>query len=118
MRLSMILIAGLFVAACRTSPAVQKPKTTPAAVAASNPLIDALARESDRATARAKLAKRGVEAVPLLLANIAHSDSQIRWEVVNLLGAISDARALDALAERAMLDLNPHIRWRSLWALS
>ena len=41
-----------------------------------------------------------------------------RWDAVNALGKLMDPRAVPALAQRALLDDNPHPRWRSLWALS
>ena len=41
-----------------------------------------------------------------------------RWDAVNALGNLKDPRGVPALAQRALLDENPHPRWRSLWALS
>ena len=41
----------------------------------------------------------------------------VRWELVSYLGELADGRALSALTERALADPNPHVRWRSLWAL-
>jgi len=77
-----------------------------------------LGAEESRQDARKQLVALGADAVPALLASARHSDSHVRWEIVNLLGLIGDARGLGALKESATRDENPHVRWRSLWALS
>ncbi|MCR4392534.1 MAG: HEAT repeat domain-containing protein [Candidatus Acetothermia bacterium] len=47
----------------------------------------------------------------------------VRWDAVNVLGNLASANpqmarpAIPALAARALTDINPHPRWRSLWAL-
>ncbi len=41
-----------------------------------------------------------------------------RWDAVNELGKRGEMEAIPALAERALIDDNPHPRWRSLWALA
>ena len=45
-------------------------------------------------------------------------DWKTRWDAVNDLGHLKDAKAIPALAARALYDDNSHPRWRSLWALS
>jgi len=48
----------------------------------------------------------------------------VRWDAVNMLGNLASrepqafAPGIPALADRALRDINPHPRWRSLWALS
>src|SRR6476646_2810107 len=108
MRLTLALFAGLALAACHASPVVVQPIVT-AAPSTADPVIEKLGQASERPAARAEIERRGAAAVPLLLANVNHSDSQVRWEVVDLLGSASDPRALSALAERATTDVNPHV---------
>jgi hypothetical protein len=44
-------------------------------------------------------------------------DFMIRWELANLQGDVRDERALPALGENVLRDVDPHVRWRSLWAI-
>ncbi len=122
MKLILPALAGLVLISCQTSPAVSSsPLATPAATAvarAADPLVAQLATETTKAAAREQLLARGKSAVPLLIADIAHENGHVRWEIVDLLGQIGDAGALDALTQRALKDGNPHVRWRSMWAMS
>lgn len=82
-------------------------------------LIKELKKGGDaREKARKKLIKLGKDAVPALIEATNSEDVWVRWEAVNALGYIKDDRAIPALVERALVDENPHPRWRSLWALS
>ena len=73
---------------------------------------------SCRAEARAQLVALGEAAVPALIDATRDRDAWVRWEAVNALGTIEDPRGIPALVERALIDDNPHPRWRSLWAVS
>jgi HEAT repeat protein len=70
-----------------------------------------------RQKAREELVALGAEAVPFLLSHIKDPDWSARWEAVEALGNIGDARAVDALIERLVLDENRHVRWRSIPSL-
>lgn len=100
----MILLATLLAAGlATTSPAV---------------LIQQLTEKSTRDAARRELALKGTEAVPELIAHAHDDNSELRWEIANLLGAAEDGRGAPVLADMALHEANPHIRWRALWALS
>ncbi|MBI4338568.1 MAG: HEAT repeat domain-containing protein [Chloroflexi bacterium] len=57
------------------------------------------------------------EALERFIAQTRDPDWKTRWDAVNALGELQDARALPFLGERAMQDDNSHPRWRSLWAI-
>jgi len=71
-----------------------------------------------RKAASDTLIARGAAAVPALIEACYSSDSNLRWEVVNVLGYIGDERSLDALTKCALEDDDVHARWRSIWAIS
>lgn len=77
-----------------------------------------------RKQARTKLIEMGLEAVPTLIDATRDEANVIRWEAVNALGMIAEKYtdavlpAVPALVERVLIDWDPHVRWRSLWALS
>ena len=84
-------------------------------------------REGDgeaRTEARHALIAMGPAAVADLIDATLDEEDFIRWEAVNALGTIADKHtdavlpALPALVERVLIDWDPHVRWRSLWALS
>lgn len=81
-------------------------------------LVAQLEKEESRIEARSRLIVIGAEGVPAMLAHTRHRSAVVRWELANILGPISDARALPALVSNTTADENPHVRWRSLWALS
>ena len=56
--------------------------------------------------------------VQALIAATRDEDWSVRWDAVNALGVLADPVALEALVERALVDVNSHPRWRSLWAIS
>jgi HEAT repeat protein len=58
-----------------------------------------------------------VEAVPALLQILMHEDKPLRQLLVDLLAQIKEPRATDALARRAIFDLDPEIRSRARAAL-
>jgi HEAT repeat protein len=72
----------------------------------------------DRKEARQELLAVGSVVLPDLLGLIEDPYFLTRWEVVNILGYLEDERALLPLVDRAVLDPNPHVRWRALWALA
>lgn len=77
-----------------------------------------------RKQAREALIEMGPEAVATLIDATRDEANVIRWEAVNALGTIADKHtdavlpAVPALVERVLIDEDPHVRWRSLWALS
>jgi HEAT repeat protein len=77
-----------------------------------------------RKQARTKLIEMGSEAVPTLIDATRDEANVIRWEAVDALGTIAEKYtdavlpAVPALVERVLIDWDPHVRWRSLWALS
>jgi HEAT repeat protein len=70
-----------------------------------------------RGDARRKLAAHGRVAVPHLIARARDPRFPMRWEVVNLLGELKAPEAIDTLIERIAEDADPHVRWRSMWAI-
>jgi HEAT repeat protein len=83
-------------------------------------LVDRLASSSaaEREGAREELLALDEEAVPFLIPAL-ESDSAIqRWEAINLLGALGDFRATDAVLQLAMTDPDLHVRWRANWAIT
>lgn len=116
MRRTALLAALLMtVAGCSVQPAapVAAPPTTSV-----DALVRQLEQEETRAGARNELIALGAQGVPALLAHAGHRSAVVRWELANVLGPVADARALPALVSNATADENPHVRWRSLWALS
>lgn len=111
---SLFAILMMVAAGCAAQPA------TPVAVppAPIDGLVSQLEKEETRTAARNQLITLGAEVVPALIAQTRHRSSVVRWELANVLGPVADARALPALVSNATSDENPHVRWRSLWALS
>lgn len=83
------------------------------------PLLTRLETDApdERRETRERLLELGPAITPALLGRIEHPESSVRWKVVNLLGHLRDPRALLPLVDRAVLDVDPHVRWRALWAL-
>lgn len=74
-------------------------------------------RGEERKKAREQLAERGEEAIPDLIRATRACNNTIRWEAVNALGNLRAKQGMDALIERVLTDLDPHVEWRSIWAL-
>lgn len=81
-------------------------------------LVAQLADEAARNEARARIIAIGKDATPYLVMRMKDSDFTIRWELANVQGDIRDPRAVPALVENVLHDEDPHVRWRSLWALN
>lgn len=112
----IVVIGALLLAAgCATQPAA--PVVSPTALKV-EALVARLGSEQTRTQARGELIALGAEAVPALLSHARHPTVMVRWELANVLGPLADARALPVLVSNATSDENPHVRWRSLWALS
>ena len=83
--------------------------------------IDALVADvldpARRDSARAGLAALGPEATRPLVARMGHESSAVRWELANVQALRRDPEALPVLVANALRDPDPHVRWRSLWAL-
>ena len=47
-----------------------------------------------------------------------HHDCFTRWEVINLLGQLRDARVTQQVVDFALAEDELHARWRSFWAVS
>lgn len=80
-------------------------------------IVAQLQNRETRDAARSTLRELGRPATPYLLRHLSDPDMTVRWETVSVLGTTVDDRALPALIDRALRDDNPHVRWRSLWAL-
>ena len=83
-------------------------------------LVELLADPSaeERKEAREELLSLGAAAVPLLILATESDSALLRWEAVNLLGALGDLRATDAVLLVAMTDFDVHARWRANWAIT
>ena len=92
--------------------------------AAENPspdtLVGQLADSSPelRKAAREELLSLGAAAVPHLVTATESDSALLRWEAVNLLGAIGDLRGTDAVLRVATTDSDTHARWRANWAVT
>jgi bilin biosynthesis protein len=114
-RLDTLVLLLILAAGCATQPAASK--VPPIAVTVDQ-LVAQLATEETRTDARTRLLALGADAVPAMLAHARHPAVMVRWELANILGPLADPRALEAVVMNATADENPHVRWRSLWALS
>jgi HEAT repeat protein len=81
-------------------------------------LIERLKNPDDRTAAREAIVALGAEATPTLLRHARDEDGTVRWEFANIAGTVRDARCVEPLVENVLIDADPHVRWRSLWALS
>ena len=63
------------------------------------------------------LTDHGAVAVPHLIARARDPRLAMRWEVVNLLGQLKAPEGVETLIERIAEDVDPHVRWRSMWAI-
>jgi HEAT repeat protein len=73
---------------------------------------------SERAACRVRLRALGTAAAPRLAGHLAHADSLVRWEVVNLLGEFAHPRTLRRVVRFALEESEVHARWRAYWAVS
>lgn len=81
-------------------------------------LIEQFSGEYDeRRLASKELVKLGSASVPALIKASRSENSMVRWESVNALGYIGSSEAVPALVERVLIDIDAHVRWRSIWAL-
>jgi HEAT repeat protein len=83
-------------------------------------LVEKLASASsdERKEAREGLLALGAAAVPPLILATESKNALLRWEAVNLLGALRDLRATDAVLQVAISDPDVHARWRANWAVT
>jgi HEAT repeat protein len=81
-------------------------------------LVARLLDKKARNEARKAIVAMGTEATPYLMTRMKDKDFTIRWEMANILGSLEDPRAVPALVENVLHDAEPHVRWRSLWALN
>ena len=125
--LGVVLLAALAAVAPaakkrpQTAPAAKTeaspPATTPEIAARVEGLVTELRHPARRPQARAALKEVGPAATPILLRHADDPDYQLRWEIANAQGDLRDPRAIPQLVEYVLADDNPHVRWRSLWAL-
>jgi HEAT repeat protein len=116
----VIFLVGLALASCHANPApqttlAQSTGTIESRIADLIPLLDS---PGNRKKAREDLTALGKDATPVVLKQMNHSSSTVRWELANFLGTIADERGLPALAHNVTADSNHHVRWRSIWALA
>jgi HEAT repeat protein len=91
---------------------------TPALAAKVNALVDRLAgTRAQRDAARRQIVALGRSATPVLVTRTRDKEFNVRWEMANIQGDVHDPRAIPAIVESVLVDDNPHVRWRSLWAL-
>ena len=67
---------------------------------------------------RDSLLEIGQEVTPFLISRLGDPSWPYRWYLVDTLGYLEDIRAVPALVNRVLVDPNPHVRWRALWAVS
>jgi len=72
----------------------------------------------ERSEARAGLLALGAAAVLPLIVAAESENATLRWEAVNLLGALGDLRATGAVLQVALGDPDVHARWRANWAVT
>src|SRR5687768_1286033 len=116
----LIVLAGLTLG-CQSGPVSSAPAAAPPPVSFESrtlELIELLIPQESRAQARQQLIALGTAATPVLITQGKHPDFTVRWEVVNILGEISDPAAVAFLSDKVVDDDNPHVRWRAMWALS
>ena len=104
-------------AAVAPTPVAAEPRTDPEVAAHVESLIRDLRYPARRAEVRTALKEIGRPATPVLLKHAGDADYQVRWEIANAQGDIHDPRAIPQLVEFVLGDENPHVRWRSIWAL-
>jgi len=81
--------------------------------------IDRLGASYEESTAAtAALERIGPAAVPALVARLATADDDLRWDLVNVLGALGSPEALEPLVEAAVHHGEVHARWRAYWAIA
>ena len=69
-----------------------------------------------RRGARAKATERGSRVAPALIKALDSTDENLRWDAVDLLGAIGDTRATAGVTACVLSDDDVHVRWRAIWA--
>jgi len=83
-----------------------------------NKLVDRLAGpRSQRDAAREDIIALGRAATPVLVTRTRDAEFNVRWEMANIQGDVQDPRMIPAIVESVLVDDNPHVRWRALWAL-
>lgn len=81
--------------------------------------IDRLGHSYEESTVATRaLEEIGQAAVPALVACLGDAGDDLRWDLVNVLGALGSPRALEPLVEAAVLHGEVHARWRAYWAIA
>jgi HEAT repeat protein len=116
---ALLTAASPWVLAQQTQ-APQLPTVSSAVDGKTADLVAGLGSDSsdERKQAREALLALGPEALAALLQRIEDPEFRVRWEVVNTLGYLGEAQAMLPLVDRVVFDPNPHVRWRSMWALA
>jgi len=114
------LVAFALIVAAPARPATPQPAASVDADlrARVHALVDLLSQPDRRSEARAAIVALGREATPYLLERMRDPVFTIRWEMANVQGDIRDERARPALVDNVVRDSDPHVRWRSIWALN
>ena len=117
--IALSLAAAAALAYC--SPAAKRAATTSGKAVSRtelDPLMQRLLVSRDeRRAARAEIIALGSTMTEALVSYLDSTEFTLRWEVANILGTTRDPSGVDALVGAVLHDDNPHIRWRSLWAL-
>jgi HEAT repeat protein len=74
--------------------------------------------DEERKGARSRVEGMGRAMLPWLMQASRAANENLRWEAVDLLGAIADPAAAPALLDRVLHDDDVHVRWRSIWAVT
>jgi hypothetical protein len=113
-----LLVMTLAVAIGNVAVATREPPSSPSAQV--QRLVEKLASSSadERKEAREGLLALGAAAVPSLILATESNNATLRWEAVNLLGALRDLHATDAVLHVAISDPDVHARWRANWAIT
>lgn len=115
LRTIALVFAGLAWLGCHAGPA---PSPAPVTFESrADELVALLALEETRSSAREQLEALGDAALPAYARGLAHESPQVRAEIVSLISAISGARSTDLLAEAAVAEPVPQVRWRALAGL-
>jgi HEAT repeat protein len=80
-------------------------------------LVEIAGNHDAQTRATAALVKLAPAVIPRLVAGLTDPRWVFRWRMVNVLGYIKDPAAIGPLVQRILVDVEPHVRWRSLWAL-
>lgn len=117
-----LLLGGITASSAVAGPIVNESPADLAAVVTPPPemvtFIEGLTgTRAVRVEARRQLTQYPGDVVSFLIPYATDSRLAMRWEIVNLLGSLASPQGVDTLIERITGDVDPHVRWRSMWAI-